>query len=51
MPYEITHKYIRSKTERGRKMGEDDFPKPGAVGVSKKSQVAKHNISKELPES
>ena len=30
-------------------MGEDDFPKPGAVGISKKSQVAKHNISKELP--
>ena len=34
MPYEITHKYMTGN-QRGRKMGEDDFPKgfPGGSAV------------------
>lgn len=47
MLYKITHEYVADKPKRKRKMGKDDFLKPGAVGISKKGQVAKANISKE----
>lgn len=50
MPYEIIQEYVAGKPERGRKMGEDDFPKSGAVGISKKGQEAMASTGKELPD-
>lgn len=50
MPYKITHEYVPENLERTRKMGKNDFLKPGAIGISKKGQVAKTSISKELSE-
>lgn len=50
MPYEITQEDVAGKKEGERKIGLDDFLKPGSVGISKKGQVAETNISKELLE-
>lgn len=50
MAYKISQEYVADKPGRKRKMGKNDFPKPGAVGISKKGQVAEANISKELSE-
>lgn len=50
MPFEVIQEYVAGKPERGRKMGEDDFPKSGAVGISKKGQEGMAHLSEELPE-
>ena len=50
MPYKISHEHVADKPERKRKMAKNDFLKLEAGGISKKGQVAKANISKELHE-